>query len=188
MPTTYTEWSTVPSINIQRDVEVELNALLFNYPTLGKFITMSGQPAKNHKHEWTEFEQQQTVATLTADITSHAALATGITITVNDSAVFIVGDQVDIETFDPVYQVTAIPTGTTLTVKEIANYALGTTRGTGLTAKRNTSVTELSDYDGYNDLIFNFSNGGGEIRIDPGYQHRASRFFLPRNVQEKNNC
>jgi hypothetical protein len=51
-------------------------------------------------------------------------------------------------------------------------------------------VGELSDYDDINDnrLIFDFSGGGGEIEIEMGSQHRARRFFLPREIEKKNDC
>ncbi|CAJ0837630.1 2876_t:CDS:10, partial [Entrophospora sp. SA101] len=52
---------------------------------------------------------------------------------------------------------------------------------------RRGEVQELSDYGNFNDLNFNFSNGGGTIRVDLGSQHRAFRFFLPRNNHEKSN-
>ena len=99
------QYPTLTSTELVRDVEPFLDLILKNYPVMS-LLTVGGTPCVNHTHEWFDDIIEQQTTTLTANITAHAASATGITITLTDSSIFQVGDQVYIETLDPIYEVT----------------------------------------------------------------------------------
>jgi hypothetical protein len=137
----------IDSDYIVRDVEPALSLIRTKRP-INEIIPIRTDPrAIQHTHEWFDQIISQNTTTLTANITAHLALATGITITLADSSIFTVGDQVTVGNLKPVYQVTAIPGGgVTLTVSEIRNVALASDAGNGDTAKFNRGQLERTAY------------------------------------------
>jgi hypothetical protein len=138
------QWTQLDDTYKIRDVDDLLMAIFVNRPVM-QYIPFSGDRARQHKHEWFDEKVQQKTTTLTANITAHAALATGITVTVADGSIFVVGDQLIVDTLQPVYEITNIATNT-LTVKEIRNVALAANAGNAQTARFTRGQTEITAY------------------------------------------
>jgi hypothetical protein len=133
MPDTFNveQQPQVPSDNRNRTVSQILSVHWVRQANLAQLIAIDGTPIGGPKWEWFDKTMQESFTLLTANILAHAASAAGLTITVADSSIFQVGDQVFVDTLQPAYQVTAIPNGTTLTVTEIRGVALGADAGNG---------------------------------------------------------
>lgn len=138
--------SSITDAYFIRDMEPFLSVVLTKNPITREIIRETGDFATQHVHEWTDDVLQQKTSTLTANIAAHAASATGLTITVADSSIFLVDDQVFVDTIEPAYKVTAIPNGTTLTVNEIRGRELVSDGGNGKTIKYNRGQLENTSY------------------------------------------
>lgn len=125
------QYPEVPTDLLNRDVSEVLSVIFRQQQNLASIVNIDGRPIWANKYEWYDKLVEENFSTLTADILAHAALAAGLTITVADSSVFRVGDQVRVDGIQSVYSVTAIPDGVTLTVDEIRNVALGANAGNG---------------------------------------------------------
>lgn len=133
-------------VELARDVEPLLMTEISKLPITSMIMFDNANSAFNHKHEWFDDHITQNTSTLTADISAHAASATGLTITVASSAFFKVGDTVFVNELAPAYRVTAIPNGTTLTVDEIRGVALASGAGNGKTIRFTRGALEKSVY------------------------------------------
>lgn len=132
--------------HIIRDVSSLFDVILTKFPVtellVGNEIGVAGQ----NKHEWFDDQIVQKTSILTADIAAHSGSGTALTITVADTGNFLINDQVGVETLDPVYSVTAIPDGTTLTVSVINGVALADPAGDTEVIKFNRGQLELTDF------------------------------------------
>ena len=156
------QFPSISSSYIVRDVEPMLSLIRTKRPINEIIPIKTGSFAKNHKHEWYDQVISQKTTTLSANITAHAASATGISITVADSSIFTVGDQVLVGTLKPIYKVTAIPDATHITCTEVRGVALAANAGNGMTAKYNRGVIELSSYGTFQgadlgDQVYNYT-------------------------------
>jgi len=157
------QWPETPAESRVRDVEPLLESILTKFPVTELLVVNGGQRATQNRHEWFDDQITEKGSVLTADITAHAANATGVSITVSSTANFLVADQVFIDTLSPVYQITAIPDGVTLTVTEIRGVALGSTSGNGLNITCSRAALELSSYSNFQGArlgtqVYNFTH------------------------------
>lgn len=129
-----------------RDVEQLVSVILTKFPIMNYIPLGGGAPILRNTHEWFDDQITQQTDTLAANVTAHAASATGLSITVTDDTIFIIGDQLLIGTFKPVYQVTAKPGSNVLTCNEIRGVALASDAGNGDVVKYNRAVKELTNY------------------------------------------
>lgn len=152
-------YTDLSSTELVRDVEPLLSLILTKFPIM-QYIPMGGTPAAQHEHEWFDDQIVQRTSTLTANITAHLALATGITISVADGTIFKVNDQVTIDEIRSVYEITSIATND-LTCTEIRDIALASDAGNTKTIKYNRAVNEITKYD---DVGFEGARIGANIK------------------------
>lgn len=162
---------------IRRDVQDEVFRFLQNYPfgnvvLQGLYNMQPEVTAREHKHEWVDDQISEISTTLTGNISSHNASATGITINVADSSIFRAQDRVEVNNLQPIYEVTDIPTGTSITVKEVRGVALGSDAGNGAKATLTRANDEISEY---SDLAFEGARIGD-------FNHNFTQIFR-QNVQ-----
>lgn len=131
-----------------KGVDIEaLIALIWSGFPLGQYIPFSASiKALNHKHLWYDQVYSRESTTLTGNISSHLASATGITINVADSSIATTGDRVTVDGLDPVYEITAVPGGTSFTVKEVAGIALSVGAGSGSRLVATRGEIEQTEY------------------------------------------
>jgi hypothetical protein len=138
------QWTQLDDTYKVRDVDDFLSLIFANSPVM-QHIPFLGERAKQHKHEWFDELVEQKTSTLTANITAHAASATGLTISVADGTVFLAGDQVIVDTLSPIYKITSISTND-LTVSEIRGVALASDAGNTQKIRFTRAQNEITEY------------------------------------------